>query len=101
MSSCAREKGMIMRPKQRSETARDAMNQFCTVLSDLSVEIAIQTRRLPTTIRIMMHVMKNAKHTIPKRVYPDSSYGIEFKLDHHSDVLSLELLVLSGDEFIT
>src|ERR1700709_941573 len=62
-------------PKSRSETARDAMNQFCTVFNDFSVEIAMHTSMFPMTIRIMMQVMKKATRTIPSCVYPDPGYG--------------------------
>ena len=47
------------------------MNQFCTVFSDFSVEMAMQTSKLPTTIRIMMHVMKKASRMMLSCVYPD------------------------------
>ena len=39
---------MMTEPMQRSATASEAMNQFCTPVRFLSVNMAMTTRMLPT-----------------------------------------------------
>lgn len=77
----------MTRPRPRSEMARDAMNQFCTVFRDRSVPIAMQTSKFPITISIMIHVMKIANSTSPNCVYPDPGYGILFQFVYHGPPL--------------
>ena len=69
VTSCARENGMMIRPRLRSANARDAMNQFCTVFRLCSVAMAMMTSMLPTTTMIIMMVIMMDRMMISVVVY--------------------------------
>ena len=64
ISSRANENGITTKPSNISLTANEAMNQFCVGLNDFSVNIAMQTSKLPTTIKNMIVVIKQANRVI-------------------------------------
>ena len=68
-TSCAREKGITIRPRLRSAKARLAMNQFCTVLRLCSVAMAMMTNMLPTTTMIIMMVIMMERMMISVVLY--------------------------------
>lgn len=64
INSRANENGITTKPNNISLTANDAINQFCVGFKLFSVNIAIQTRRFPTTMRNIIVVIKQANRVI-------------------------------------
>lgn len=60
----------MTRPRKKSATASDAINQFWMFFSDFSVIIAIMTSIFPTTIMIIKRVTTIDANTIWGRLYP-------------------------------
>lgn len=80
----------MTRPIRKSDTANEAMNQFCTGFSDFSVAMAMQTSMLPTTTRIMMQARKHASSTIASWVYPLGN-GLPSQTSHKDESAEIEL----------
>ena len=57
INSFDKENGIITKPSNMSAIAKDAINQFCTVVKLFSVAMAMITNMLPTTITIIMDVI--------------------------------------------
>jgi hypothetical protein len=64
ISSFANENGMIIKPRDKSATANDAINQFCIDFSCLSVAMATTTSKFPKTIMISIMLTKMAIRTV-------------------------------------
>lgn len=70
INSLARENGIITRPRKKSATASDAMNQFWMFFNDFSVMIAMITNIFPTTMTIIKSVTTIDANTIWGKLYP-------------------------------
>lgn len=70
ISSFANENGIITRPRKKSATASEAMNQFWMFFSAFSVAIAMMTSIFPTTMTIMRTVTIIEATMIVVSLYP-------------------------------
>lgn len=96
ISSFAKENGIITKPRKKSDTAKDAINQFCMFFNAFSVTIAIITNILPTTTIIIKTVTTTDAMMMCAGEYPLGYQVFRTRLI----VVSLEIVVLASEVFV-